>query len=131
MIMIKTFEQFNKLNEGTNQGMGHYNEKMKDYYGAIDNVIEDCINEIKKMLIEIGGVFEFDTEATDPITTFYAIHGGAEETIVTKVYINEDRNNEVFVYYNNGKSDYISDMLIYGDIIEIYIALTEYIQNKK
>ena len=131
MIMIKTFEQFNKLNEGTNQGMGHYNEKMKDYYGAIDNMIEDCINEIKKMLIEIGGVFEFDPEATDPITTFYAIHGGAEETIVIKVYINEDRNNEVFVDYNNGKSDNISDMLICGDIIEIYIALTEYIQNKK
>lgn len=129
--MIKTFEQFNKLNEGTNQGIGHYNEKMKDYYGAIDNIIEDCINEIKKMLIEIEGVFEFDPEATDPINTFCAIHGGAEETIVIKVYINEDRNNEVFVDYNNGKSDNISDMLICGDIIEIYIALTEYIQNKK
>ena len=38
---------------------------------------------------------------------------------------------EAILDYNNGKSDNISDMLICGDIIEIYIALTEYIQNKK
>lgn len=131
--MIKTFEQFNRLHEGIGigQGLGEWNDKMKDYYGAVHKLVNDCINEIKNMLIEIGGIFEFDEDATDPLNTFYAIRSGAEETIILKVYINEERNNEVFVDYANGKSDYISDMLIVGDIFEVYIAIAEYVQNQK
>ncbi len=131
-IMIKTFEQF-KIYEamGLGQGLGEYNDKMKDYYSKLHELVEDCINEIKNMLIEIGGSFEFDEDATDPLTTFYAIRGGAEETIVLKVYINKKRNNEVFVDYANGKSGYLLDMLIAGDIFEVYIAIAEYVQNQK
>ena len=131
--MIKTFEQFNRLHEGIGigQGLGKWNDKMKNYHGAVDKLVNNCINEIKKMLIEIGGIFEFDEDATDPLNTFYAIRGGAEDTIILKVYINEERNNEVFVDYANGKSDYISDMLIVGDIFEVYIAIAEYVQNQK
>lgn len=131
--MIKTFEQFNRLHEGIGigQGLGEWNDKMKDYYSAVDKLVNDCINEIKNMLIEIGGIFEFDEDATDPLNTFYEIRGGAEDTIILKVYINEERNNEVFVDYANGKSDYISDMLIVGDIFEVYIAIAEYVQNQK
>ena len=130
-IMIKSFEQFNKLYEGTGQGLGHYNDKMKDYYGAIDDLLEDCIGEIKKMLIEIGGSFEFDPEADDPLTTYFEINNGAEVTEIIRVYINEERKDSVFVDYSNGESGYISDMVRYGDIIEIYIAISEYMQNKK
>jgi hypothetical protein len=131
--MIKTFEQFNRLNEriGIGQGLGEWNDKMKNYHGAVDKLVNDCINEIKNMLIEIGGIFEFDEDATDPLNTFYAIRSGAEDTIILKVYINEERNNAVFVDYANGKSDYISDMLIVGDIFEVYIAIAEYVQNQK
>lgn len=131
--MIKTFEQFNKIYEGMGlgQGLGEYNDKMKDYYGKLHDLVEDCINEIKNMLMEIGGSFEFDEDATDPLTTFYAIRGGAEETMVLKVYINEKRRNEVFVDYANGKSGYLVDMLIEGDIFEVYIAIAEYVQNQK
>ncbi len=130
--MIKTFEEFNKLNEGTNQGMGHYNDKMKDYYGAIGDLLEDCINEIKKMLMEIGGSFEFDPEADDPLTTYYLTSSNrVENPMVIRVYINKERRDNVFVDYSNGKSEYLSDMIIYDDIIEIYIALAEYMQNKK
>lgn len=125
--MIKTFEQFNK-----NQGLGHYNDKMKDYYGLINDLLEDCINEIKKMLMEIGGSFAFDPEADEPLTTYYLTHNNRVETpMVIRVYINKERRDNVFVDYSNGKSEYLSDMIIYDDIIEIYIALAEYMQNKK
>lgn len=132
-IMIKTFEQFNKIYEGMGlgQGLGEYNDKMKDYYGKLHELVDDCINEIKNMLVEIGGSFEFDEDATDPLTTFYVIRGGAEETMVLKVYINEERKNEVFVDYANGESGYLLDMLIAGDIFEVYIAIAEYVQNQK
>ena len=124
--MIKTFEQFNKLYEG----VSHYEEK--DYYTVMDEILEDCINEIKKMLTELGGSFEFDPESEldEPFTTLYPIHDGAEETTVIKLYINKDRKDSVFVEYSNGKSGYMVDMIIYSDIIELYTVLYDYMQNK-
>ena len=123
--MIKTFEQFNKLYEGVDRDE-------KNYYGAIDDLLEDCISEIKKMLIEIGGSFEFDpdSELDEPFTTLYPIHGGAEKTTVTRLYINKDRKDSVFVEYSNGKSEYMIDMIIHNDIIDLYSVLYDYMHNE-
>ena len=85
------------------------------------------------MLTELGGSFEFDpdeSELDEPFTTLYPIHGGAEDATVIKLYINKDRKDSVFVEYSNGKSGYMSDMILYGDIIELFIVLDKYMQNE-
>lgn len=124
--MIKSFEQFNKLNEGVSR----YDKK--NYYTVIDDILEDCINGIKEMLTELGGSFEFDPESEldEAFTTLYPTHGGAEDATVIKLYINKDRKDSVFVEYSNGKSGYMSDMILYGDIIELFIVLDKYMQNE-